>query len=296
MLLSRLLLIIVPLVLATLSSAQNSKKADDENSPENQRRKLDYEIWDLMDSALELFGPGQTWYELFGLSESSASTEIQTANRRMSIRFHPDKNPGDEVAAKKYATLAGMNKILRDPETRRRYDHWMQNGVPMWRGQGYYFRKSENLSLIETAVVILLFGALMQYALLYAKYRQVKAGLALIEEQRKTAAPTSGSGKKLKKGASGDKLNLKQSRGIFDDSNKQAALNWLVMQNDIHPDVIFDAKEWDAMITEDFGGDFSVFDAKFPSLLSTYLFTLPASIVRSIVGGKKKEGQVQKDD
>ena len=72
-----------------------------------------------------------------------------------------DKNSAPDAAVK-FQTLASVNAILRSDEKRRRYDIWLDRGIPYWRGRRYYFRKSENLTIVQSLIVMLLIFSVMQ--------------------------------------------------------------------------------------------------------------------------------------
>jgi hypothetical protein len=60
--------------------------------------EIDYEIWDLMDGVVKLFGGGKTFYDAFEVDFNAPSAEIQKVYRKKSLSFHPDKNPTEEAA------------------------------------------------------------------------------------------------------------------------------------------------------------------------------------------------------
>jgi DnaJ homolog subfamily C member 1 len=53
--------------------------------------------------------------------------------------YSPDKNPGVKGIHERFARLGVISNILRDGEKRKRYDFFYKNGVPKWRGTGYYY-------------------------------------------------------------------------------------------------------------------------------------------------------------
>jgi molecular chaperone DnaJ len=61
-------------------------------------------------------------YALLGVRPGASSTEIERAYRRLARRYHPDINPGDQVAADLYRQVHEAYRVLGDHESRRRYD------------------------------------------------------------------------------------------------------------------------------------------------------------------------------
>jgi len=61
-------------------------------------------------------------YEVLGLDEEATDAQIKRAYRKLSIKYHPDKNPGNDEAARKFNTIREANEILGDPDKRILYD------------------------------------------------------------------------------------------------------------------------------------------------------------------------------
>lgn len=76
------------------------------------------------------------YYEILGLSQSATEQEIKSAYRRLAVKYHPDKNPGDAVAEEKFKEAAEAYSILSDAEQRRRYDRFGHAGVSSGAGAG----------------------------------------------------------------------------------------------------------------------------------------------------------------
>ncbi|XP_010548039.1 PREDICTED: chaperone protein dnaJ 39 [Tarenaya hassleriana] len=60
-------------------------------------------------------------YEVLGISSNSTDQEIKSAYRKMALRYHPDKNPNDPVAADMFKEITFAYDILSDAEKRRQY-------------------------------------------------------------------------------------------------------------------------------------------------------------------------------
>jgi len=59
---------------------------------------------------------------VLGVDEEASDAQIKRAYRKMSIKYHPDKNPGDSKANKKFQAVREANEILGNPDTRILYD------------------------------------------------------------------------------------------------------------------------------------------------------------------------------
>ncbi|MBM4022017.1 MAG: molecular chaperone DnaJ [Planctomycetes bacterium] len=69
------------------------------------------------------------YYEVLGVGRRASSAEITAAYRKLAIRFHPDKNPGDAGAASRFKEAARAFEVLSDDDLRSRYDQFGHAGV-----------------------------------------------------------------------------------------------------------------------------------------------------------------------
>ncbi len=76
------------------------------------------------------------FYEILGVSKSANEAEIKKAYRKMAIKYHPDKNPGDKVAEDKFKEAAEAYEILSNSEKRSNYDRFGHAGVGGAGGYG----------------------------------------------------------------------------------------------------------------------------------------------------------------
>ena len=75
------------------------------------------------------------YYEVLGVQKNATEDEIKSAYRKIAIKYHPDRNPGDKEAEEKFKEAAEAYAVLHDPEKRQQYDQFGFNG-PMGDGSG----------------------------------------------------------------------------------------------------------------------------------------------------------------
>lgn len=69
------------------------------------------------------------YYEVLGVPREAGIDEIKKAYRRMALKYHPDKNPGDPGAEEKFKEAAEAYGVLSDEEKRARYDRYGHSGM-----------------------------------------------------------------------------------------------------------------------------------------------------------------------
>jgi len=74
------------------------------------------------------------FYEILGVSKNSSEAEIKKAYRKLAIKFHPDKNPGDQSAEHKFKEAAEAYEVLSNPQKKQQYDQFGHAGLG---GQGF---------------------------------------------------------------------------------------------------------------------------------------------------------------
>ena len=70
-------------------------------------------------------------YDILGVSKDSSGDAIKKAYRKLALKFHPDKNPGNQEAEKKFKEAAEAYSVLSDNQKRRQYDQFGHAGVGM---------------------------------------------------------------------------------------------------------------------------------------------------------------------
>lgn len=95
------------------------------------------------------------FYAILGIGKAATEDEIKKAYRKLAVKFHPDKNPGNKEAEEKFKEISAAYEVLNDPAKRKKYDKYGENwdkidesqfggGRPQYQnapgnGQGYQF-------------------------------------------------------------------------------------------------------------------------------------------------------------
>ena len=69
-------------------------------------------------------GTKRDYYEILGIARGASEEEIKKSYRKLAVKFHPDKNPGDKAAEEKFKELGEAYSILSDPQKRAAYDQY----------------------------------------------------------------------------------------------------------------------------------------------------------------------------
>jgi molecular chaperone DnaJ len=76
------------------------------------------------------------YYEVLELDRQASADDVKRAYRKLAVKFHPDKNPGDNTAEDKFKEVTEAYEVLRDPDKRRMYDQYGHAGVGAGGGFG----------------------------------------------------------------------------------------------------------------------------------------------------------------
>ncbi len=77
------------------------------------------------------------YYEILGISRDARPEEIKKAYRQKALKYHPDKNPGDETAEARFKEAAEAYEVLSNPEKKSRYDQYGHAGMGNNFGGGF---------------------------------------------------------------------------------------------------------------------------------------------------------------
>lgn len=69
------------------------------------------------------------YYEVLGVERTAGAAEVKSAYRKLAVRYHPDRNPGDTAAEERFKEAAEAYEVLSDTDKRARYDRFGHQGV-----------------------------------------------------------------------------------------------------------------------------------------------------------------------
>ena len=171
--------------------------------------KEDHEIFRLKDEVQSSEGSNATFYSFMGLKSNANQDDINKAYRKLSRSLHPDKarsswlasynvpkkpkaksgakptvhvqkdkkpsqseiNKFNKEANSRFERLSLVANILRGPE-RDRYDYFVNNGFPAWRGTGYYYQRFRPGLGTVLAGLFVFVGGGVHYAALYLSWKR----------------------------------------------------------------------------------------------------------------------------
>lgn len=82
------------------------------------------------------------YYEVLGVAREASDADIKSAYRKLALKHHPDRNPGDHAAEEKFKEAAEAYAVLADADKRARYDRFGHAGVTGASGGGQGFDPS----------------------------------------------------------------------------------------------------------------------------------------------------------
>lgn len=91
------------------------------------------------------------YYKILGVERTASADEIKRAYKKVAIKYHPDRNPGNKEAEEKFKLAAEAYDVLRDPDKRARYDQFGAEGVNGAGGFGGFGGEGMDLNDIFSA-------------------------------------------------------------------------------------------------------------------------------------------------
>ncbi len=77
----------------------------------------------------------KNYYDILGVARGASQDEIKSAYRKLAMKYHPDRNPGDNEAAEKFKEINEANAVLSDETKRQQYDYEIDH--PGMSGGGF---------------------------------------------------------------------------------------------------------------------------------------------------------------
>lgn len=69
------------------------------------------------------------YYEVLAVNQDASTEEIKSAYRKLAMKYHPDRNPGDQEAEARFKEAAEAYEVLNDPDKRARFDSYGHEGI-----------------------------------------------------------------------------------------------------------------------------------------------------------------------
>ena len=99
------------------------------------------------------------YYEILGVGRGASDEEIKKAYRTLALKYHPDKNKGDEQAESRFKEAAEAFEVLSDPEKRAAYDRYGADGLRNMGFEGFQNVRTEDIMGNFSSIFGDLFGA-----------------------------------------------------------------------------------------------------------------------------------------
>ena len=76
------------------------------------------------------------YYDILGLSKSASDSDIKSAYRKLAMKYHPDRNPGDKKAEENFKEISEAYEVLKDPQKKAAYNQFGHAAFSQGTGSG----------------------------------------------------------------------------------------------------------------------------------------------------------------
>jgi curved DNA-binding protein len=84
------------------------------------------------------------YYKILGVSKTASEEDIRKAYRKLARKLHPDLNPHDKEANKKFQQINEANEVLSDPEKRKKYDQYGEQYGEHWENAEQFEKERQS--------------------------------------------------------------------------------------------------------------------------------------------------------
>ncbi|CAL4963792.1 unnamed protein product [Urochloa decumbens] len=88
----------------------------------------------LLHHAVSALAGRTSYYDILQVSKDASEAQIKRAYRKLALKYHPDKNPNNEEADKRFAEINNAYEVLTDQEKRKVYDWYGEDGLKQFQG------------------------------------------------------------------------------------------------------------------------------------------------------------------
>ena len=146
------------------------------------------------------------FYKILGVEKTASESQIKNAYRKLAMKLHPDKNPGDSEAAEKFKEISIAYAVLSDPNKRRQYDVSGPSGAVV---------DFEGIDVAEMGAVGRVFGSLFNKLGVPIPTQISPKVLAVAKELTSSAGSTAATARELVPGAIVDDRVQKQEPNFY---------------------------------------------------------------------------------